>query len=402
MIRFCLALYVSLALSSVSLSAATFTGIGLPSGEVTSSYATDISTDGLVIVGSSHSNSGSEAFRTGNESEMNFLGFIDASYNRGIGSAVSSDGSVIVGNNSSDFDHQAFRWTSSGMVGLGKLPGDLYSYASDVSGDGNVVVGSSYTDSTSPEYRNQAYRWTTDGMLGLGYLPGGEGRSGATAVSEDGAVVVGSSGTAEGSEAFRWSNGVMVGLGYLPGGESRSGAIDVSADGTVIIGSASSASGFEAFRWTSEGMVGLGNLPDGGFESFAQGISADGKFVVGQASIPVDTPSNPWDDYLGFRSEAFVWDEVNGMRSVYDILVDEHGLDLTGWTLLQARAISGDGTVIAGIGSNPSGQRVGWVANLSAVPEPSSLFLVMFAGVGFLLVGRGRYLRRVAPRRTNA
>ena len=57
---------------------------------------------------------------------------------------VSADGSVIVGTSSSASGSQAFRWTAgSGMVGLGYLPGGTNSSATAVSGDGSVVVGTS-------------------------------------------------------------------------------------------------------------------------------------------------------------------------------------------------------------------------------------------------------------------
>ena len=39
---------------------------------------------------------------------------------------VSSDGSVVVGGSSSTSGTEAFRWTSSGMVGLGDLPGGFF------------------------------------------------------------------------------------------------------------------------------------------------------------------------------------------------------------------------------------------------------------------------------------
>ena len=32
-------------------------------------------------------------------------------------------------------------------------------------------------------------------------------------------------------------------------------------------------------------------------------------------------------------TEAFIWDSVNGMRSLKEVLITEYGLDLSGWTL---------------------------------------------------------------------
>src|SRR5262245_47092881 len=77
----------------------------------------------------------------------------------------------------------------------------------------------------------------------LGDLPGGGLSSFATGVSADGSVVVGSSSSAtsgpnpDDREAFRWTAATgMVGLGFLPGGTfSDSGAFGVSADGSVVV-----------------------------------------------------------------------------------------------------------------------------------------------------------------------
>src|SRR6185503_11970853 len=73
---------------------------------------------------------------------------------------VSADGSVIVG----ESQWEAFRWTASGMTGLGFLPGESYSRAEGVSGDGSVVFG---TASVGEGY--VPFLWTTgSGMQELG------------------------------------------------------------------------------------------------------------------------------------------------------------------------------------------------------------------------------------------
>ena len=66
---------------------------------------------------------------------------------------VSGDGSVVVGI-SGGHSGQAFRWTAAdGMVGLGRPPGDFYSYARGVNDDGSVVVGGSdYAADEGSEY----------------------------------------------------------------------------------------------------------------------------------------------------------------------------------------------------------------------------------------------------------
>jgi probable HAF family extracellular repeat protein len=200
---------------------------------------------------------------------------------RSQGFAVSGNGSVVVGSSSSSLSRQsneAFHWTAQGgMVGLGVLPDNFLlptSFALGVSNDGGVIVGSSGLED------RQAFRWTAGGgMVGLGLLPGDPPLAGSSAssTSADGSVVVGTSGLI--SKAFRWSaTEGMVPLGGPPGGFS-SHAYDVSADGTVIAGSIEIGTPFshDTFRWTAAtGIVRLG-----GGDGFA--ISADGSTIAGSS-----------------------------------------------------------------------------------------------------------------------
>ena len=289
--------------------------------------------------------------------------------------AVSADGSVVVGYSSSASGVEAFRWTSgSGMVGLGDLPGgSFWSEAYGVSADGSVVVG--FSDSASGV---EAFRWTSGGgMVGLGDLPGPLFRSGAYGVSADGSVIVGESFSASGIEAFRWtSGGGMVGLGDLPGGIFDSVAYAVSGDGSVVVGQGVSASGDEAFRWKSTGgMVGLGDFPGGTFRSRAYGVSADGSVVVGYGEID-----------FGTSLRAFIWDALDGMRNLQDVLVNDYGLDLTGWTLRRAAGVSPDGLTIVGYGVNPSSDTEAWIATLEPALVPAtSLWGLMIVAVGIIV-----------------
>ena len=199
---------------------------------------------------------------------------------------------------------------------------------------------------------------------GLGDLPGNLFDSSAWGVSADGMVVVGQADPTIGREAFRWtSGGGMLGLGDLPGGSFFSNAYAVSGDGSVVVGISLSASGYstgEAFRWTSGGgMVGLGDLPGGGFFSEATATSADGAVVVGWSSS-------------ASAAEAFLWTAADGMQSLHDLLVNDFGLDLTGWQLREAFGISADGMTIVGEGTNPDGFPEAWIATIPAeTPVPA-------------------------------
>jgi uncharacterized membrane protein len=251
------------------------------------------------------------------------------------------------------------------MQGLGFLPGGAYSVANSVSADGSTIVGT---------VGQQAFRWTVPGgMEGLGVLPDYSYASGAMGVSGDGAVVVGGSinepvdGSADRPQAFRWTrSGGMQGLGFVAGND-RSNAGAISTDGSTIIGD----NGDEGlpFRWTAgAGMQGLGDIPldfdplnGGGMFNVvrAMGVNRDGSVIVGSASGDGGSPAE----------EAMVWDEAHGLRSLRIVLTDDYGLNLSGWWLTQATAISADGSTIVGYGRSTTGEGA-WIA---VIPEPTAL-----------------------------
>ncbi len=373
---------------------ARFSGLGDLAGGTFESHATGVSADGSVVVGYGVSAasvptafySTHEAFRWTQAGGMAGLGDLPGGAFSSSAAGVSADGSVVVGSSESAAAGtesllgqplESFRWTpAGGMASLGVLPGGWqsngrsYSGASAASADGSVVVGGAviaWDNLLGTEAylaRNEAFRWTqAGGMVGLGDLQGGFTDSSAAAVSADGAVIVGSSDSAAttspiswipNAEAFRWTQADgMVGLGFLPGGAFKtSHASGVSADGQVVVGDSTSSAGVAAFRWTqADGMVGLGDLQGGFTNSSATAVSADGAIVVGSGTS-------------ASGSEAVIWDASHGMRSLSQVLVQDYGLALTGWTLVTARGVSADGRTIVGEGKNPSGQSEGWIAVL--------------------------------------
>jgi probable HAF family extracellular repeat protein len=344
-----------------------FQGLGILPG-ADNSFANRISGNGSVAAVYCFGPSIYHACRwtpeTGVESLGTFPGGNSHSYSQGI----SADGTVLVGSvKIGMYKREAFQWTrDDGMVGLGWLSSGSsadywYSFAYGVSANGSVIVGYSSSTPVDP----QAFRWTqSGGMVGLGGLPGGYFSSEAFDVSDDGSVVVGYGGSPSGTQAFRWTQtDFMVGLGDLNGGNFHSEARAVSGDGSTVVGWGTSASGQEAFRWTAEeGMTGLGSLPGDGFSSKALGVSADGSIVVGTSNY-----------------KAFIWDVDNGMRDLLEILLNDCGLDLTGWTLNEAWDVSDDGLRIVGNGHHLGSQE----AFLARLPEPATLSLLA-AGLALL------------------
>lgn len=340
--------------------AGSFTGIGDLPGGYQDSVALALSADGRVAVGRSESVNGAEAFRWSVGSGMVGLGDLPGADFFSEARGVSADGSVIVGTGRSDIGDEPFRWTSEGgLVGLGDFPDancpGCQRAANGVSADGSVVVG--YATGL---FNFEAFRWTAEaGMVRLGTF-GDNVQTLAEAVSADGSVVVGRTNT----EGFRWTAADgMVGLGDL-GGDLPfpvSETYGISADGSVIVGGARDGAGQDqAFRWTAgSGMEGIGILPGEPFTA-AGDASADGSVVVGIAR-----------GFFTGRDSAFIWTRDGGMRSVKTVLETDHGLDLSGWTLLAATAVSDDGLTIAGYGINPDSVQEAWVATLEASPVVS-------------------------------
>ncbi len=333
-----------------------FVGLGdLVGGSAFSSVAIGVSPDGTVAVGGSISTRSApllEAFRW-EEGVIEGLGFLSGG-RRSQANATSAAGRVIVGlADGQESFSEAFRWEDGVMTSLGFLSnpfGNAVSFASDVTPDGSVIVGSSAPTGSSS---SEAYRWESGVMLGLGTLPLEGSESFAVAVSADGRVVVGLNRMSVEEVAVRWVDGVIENLGDLPGGGffSQSRARDVSTDGAVVVGRGSSDRGREAFRWKNGAMIGLGDLPGSSVDSEALAVSGDGSVIVGEGNTDVGT-------------RAFVWDAVNDIRDLKAVLENDFGLDLTGWTLETAVGISDDGLTIVGRGLNPAGDHEGWLAML--------------------------------------
>jgi len=345
-------------------SAQSFSGLGfLPDG--TESYARDVSGDGSVVVGygfippENSPTTGFRAFRWTSAGMENLGTLVGGTYSAGRG--VSADGAVVVGHSgvpvgSFEFAH-AFRWTGGVMTDLGTLGGNN-SAAYGVSDNGSVVVGYSYLASGF----TRAFCWTGGFMTNVGTLPGaGWVSSVAYGVSGNGSVVVGYCNKAQANSnlAFRWTNGVMTSLGTLSHGKF-SEAWATNHDGSVIVGTSDSSSGNRAFRWTGGKMTNLGTL-SGEPYSYGRGISADGSKVVGYSSDGSEY-TVPASGSVLSTGRAFLWTSALGMVDL-NAYLPTLGIDLTGWTLREARGISADGSTIVGWGWY-SGEPEAWVAHL--------------------------------------
>lgn len=310
------------------------------------------------------------------------LGQLTESANISYAFDVSADGAVVVGGGLVDATGgvwAGFRWTeSTGMVPLASEPPLTFvDSARAVSADGTVIVAG-------------GQRWTVDGLTSLdgmtglgvssdgtvivGFVNGPSGTEAAYWTEASGLTVVGALGTspidawfsdatydaavATGQsmidlpdvEALRWTQQTgLVGLGDVPGGLHYALGWGVSEDGSIIVGETIGDVGsFEAFRWTSTGGLELLDPAAAGvFGSSALDVTADGRVVAG---------------YSGHVGGGAIRDASHCVRSIQAMLENDYGLDLPGWTLGTAYAISDDKKTVVGSRLNPEGKTGAWAA----------------------------------------
>ncbi len=352
----------------------TFTGLG-----TAVTFATGVSDDGQYVSGVGYH----EPDGTGPASTFGAVRWSAGGGSQSLGnpagssstwaSGISADGSVVVGTIYGS-TAQAYRWTAeTGMVDLGTLPGAYYASAKGVSGDGSVVIGDALFP--APDQHFEAYRWTQgSGNVSLGSL--GPGTVSAFTISRDGSTIVG--GTV--GDAFRWTE--ATGMQAIGGGSLLATA--VSSNGNQIGGVGTALSSENGFLWSE-----TGGFIDLGYDHIPRVISNDGSFVLGN---------------------NFAWTPESGIRSLLGVLREDYGLEseMAGWTFLLPFAMSTDGRFVVGMGYKKNVQE-GWLLDLglnppdilppgpivvSPIPEPA-----VIGGAGATLLG-GLLVSRFLARRS--
>lgn len=328
-----------------------------------------------------------------------------------LATSVSYDGSVIVGNTPGDYE--TARWTAAtGVVPLGRatlpaigvgagtpnvsadgtritgtiltddgmfatqgiwtlgtgwqqcIPPTLpdggvldnsYGSAWGLSGDGTTVVGL-YWRPGQPGGSAHPSRWTqAAGLADLGTQSGGTctncGSGRANAANSDGSVIV---GWIENPDFGNWWPTVWVNSvrTVLKETDGFAGAESVTPDGTVIVGSswfppitAFSVEEAAVWRWNGSQWVEqrLGKLP-GTSSPFglasASSITADGSMIVG------------YNRFNGSSDTGFVWTQATGLMSAEQYLTSQGVTPPTTIDISDLSAISADGSVIIGIGTD--------------------------------------------------
>ncbi len=315
----------------------------LPDG--TLSWGRAISANGSVVTGWCDLPNGiRHAYRWAMGGGMQDLGVLPNG-GSAFGTGISSNGSVVTGWADQDGQSHLFRWTPiGGMQSVATwFPGGLT--ASCTNANGSAIAGQfNYATGTA------AIVWRAE--QGVQYLASHPEQlhSWAYAMNASGSVIVGNRilfTSPQISTAVRWTaSGNVQELGVVPGYTS-SFAQAISADGSTVAGfSAYNPAPYsQAFSWTQkDGIVPLGFMP-GGITSHALGISADGSTIVGSGNTVIGNDSG---------THAFVWTRKLGMVDLHTFL-PSLGVDITGWVLYEAVAVSADGTAILGNGSYNSG-----------------------------------------------
>jgi probable HAF family extracellular repeat protein len=313
---------------------------------------------------------------------------------------VSQDGKVVAGWSDSTDGIRAFKWTAvngASSLGVGYMPGSMkrVSQATAFSADGKVIVGwTYYFDSNSGSARKMAFIWTAAGGFhgipasnGYNYIP--------HALSADGSIIVGeiaSGETPRFAVIFHWDDSVEAVLGYAPWSQAQ--AIGVSRDGLRIVGSGVYAASGSYPRRTflrdeADGFQFIGDS-DGDAYTRATALSADGQLIAGTLNA-TDSTIFRWRESTGVVDAgtfpgasntqvlavdesgdvmvgragtvdnwfAIIWDAANGFQRLSDYATQTLSLDLQGWQLTQANAITR--RAIVGQGIDPDGLQKAWM-----------------------------------------
>lgn len=169
----------------------------LPGGNQSTAF--DISRDGNIIVGSSESTAGTQAFRWSRSAFTPLGDLTDGAFESQV-NRIAANNAALAGWGTSTAGREAALWINYRVFGLGRLPGGSYSEAQALSGQGSFVVGQADTLDSNNEVVQEAFLWSrADGMRTLrGVLEEdyeldltGWHLAAATGISDDGSTITG-------------------------------------------------------------------------------------------------------------------------------------------------------------------------------------------------------------------
>jgi len=279
---------------------------------------------------------------------------------------VSDDGQRVVGNyqvagvSSPGVWTEVDAWTPIQALATTVVRDGGTGGAYGISGDGSTVAGLfSVSDATGDSPFSASPPGVTNALPTLGSA----GR--ASCANADGTVLAGFAN--DPAAGFRhgaaWVNGVMSNLS-----PDRWGDVEgMNPCGTVLVGNGDKTFNEGAMRWdwngaswTSTNLGVLAGTDPFFYNTSALGVNAAGDMIVGVNRSGI----GPFAE-----AEGFLWTPDDGMVGLEALLADQ-GIDLMGFDIQVATAISDDGTVISGWGIN--GQTFahqGWMITIDAGPD---------------------------------
>jgi probable HAF family extracellular repeat protein len=293
----------------------------------TNSYATAISADGSVVAG--FFDPGPDAFVWTAANGMTIIPGAVGTWST-VPYAVSSN-AIVAGESRFINQTRTFRWTAdAGSQDLGSFTPNAPAHAWAISDDGQVVVGSSGLGVAIG-----AFRWTdATGMVDLN-IP----ESFALAANTDATIIAGNFNppTAPGTNLFRWTQTGVEDLGTV--GTNDTYPYFISPDGSIIVGATYETELFRAFRWTAGDGIQLLDLPAPAVSAAAQDASDDTSLIVGY-----------WIDFE-YEARGAVWTSA-GASDLLAYLQSLNTIGLDAWIIRNAIGVSGDGSTIIGTGSH--------------------------------------------------
>ncbi|TVQ61261.1 MAG: hypothetical protein EA378_09280 [Phycisphaerales bacterium] len=333
------------------------------------SEATSVSDDGRFVSGNAIDASDNLVPVIWDGTTANLLA-VPAGFDGAYVNAISGDGQHAVALGLGPGGFQGIRWDASGTPTVLPTNPMTFSSLNAINYDGTVAGG----------FVNQSFMggsdaviWTAAGGLqNIGVMAGGNEAS-FTDVTNDGSRFVGyAHDPVRRPIAWDATNGFQV-LASAPGSNGAGIAIDIAADGSAIAGALDFDGVPRPAFWDSDGTANVLALWSGYAAGEAIGVINGGSLVIG------NWREDEFADNL--RSLAFVWDADSGSRPLQDVLINDYGIDLTGWTLNTVSHVTPDGLTIVGAGLNPFGELEAFKV---VIPAPAGFAAFTLAGLGAL------------------
>jgi hypothetical protein len=230
---------------------------------------------------------------------------------------ITPDGAIVVGTGvnpvSSNSEAYFWRWKidpAPTFLGVAQAAG--------VSNDGTVIVGTIFDPGVGADV---AARWTqTTGWQSIGWLPNAQNcpsRSEATDVSGDGRLIVGFSNDGCTERAFVWSASAgMTQLEAMGAGHNR--ALVIAGNGSRIGGFGQGISGNTPAFWDPTNPLSGGDMIHASLDGEVMGMSEHGTILVGRSGNAAFTcvpATGTWDtDIVEWGSDVAVDVSTDGAR----------------------------------------------------------------------------------------